>query len=95
MSLILYVLYVDRYLCERGYTHSILRSREFASSKAVLEQKPRVIHKDRKGRRPNKSSSLTTEEEKTLWISGELGDQSLMLLINTLWGMFTQHFGTR
>ena len=48
---------IDRYLRERGYTYSILMSREFASSKAVLEGKARVIHEDAK-RRPNKSSSL-------------------------------------
>ena len=48
----------DRYLRERGYTHSFLRSKEFASSKAVLEGKARVIRKDGKGRRPNKSNSL-------------------------------------
>ena len=34
---------IDRYLLERGYTHSILKSREFASSKAVSEGKGRVI----------------------------------------------------
>ena len=39
---------IKRYLCERGYTNSILKSREFASSKAVLEGEARVIHKDGK-----------------------------------------------
>ena len=33
------------------------------SSEADLEEKARVIRKDRKGRRPSKSSRLTTEEE--------------------------------
>ena len=49
---------IDRYLRERGYTHSIVKSREFASLKAVLEGKVPVIREDGKGRRPNKSSSL-------------------------------------
>ena len=44
-------------LYEGAYTHSILMSREFASSKAVLEGKARVIREDGKGRRPYKSSS--------------------------------------
>ena len=47
---------IDKYL--RGYTHSILKSREFAYSESVLEGKARVIDEDGKGRRPNKSSSL-------------------------------------
>ena len=49
---------IERYLLERGYTHSVLKSRKFASSKIVLKGKVQVIPKDGKGRRPNKSSSL-------------------------------------
>ena len=48
----------NRYLRESGYTHSILKSREFSSSKANLVGKARGIREDGKGRRPNKSSSL-------------------------------------
>ena len=48
---------IEGYLCESGYTHSILKSREFSSSKIVLKGKARVIREDLKGRRPNKSSS--------------------------------------
>ena len=48
----------DGYLRERGYTYSILKSREFASSKAVLEGKARVIREDTKRRSRNESSSL-------------------------------------
>ena len=43
---------IDKYL--RGYTHSILKSREFAYSESVLEGKARVIDEDGKGRRPIK-----------------------------------------
>ena len=50
--------WIGRYLRERGYTHLILKSGEFAFSKAVLEEKARVIREDRKGSGPNKSSSL-------------------------------------
>ena len=49
---------IDRYIRKRDYMHSILKSREFASSKAVLEGKARVICRDGKRRRLNKSSSL-------------------------------------
>ena len=49
---------IDIYLHERGYMHSVRKSRKFASSKAVLEGKARVIHEDGKGRRPNKTSGF-------------------------------------
>ena len=52
-------------LLERGYTHSILKSRKFASSKIVLKGKVQVIPKDGKGRRPNKSSSLVFNSNKS------------------------------
>ena len=51
---------IGRYLRERGYTHSILKLRELASLKAVLEGKTRVISEDEKGRRPNKSSPVSS-----------------------------------
>ena len=49
---------IDRYVCERGYAHSVLKSREFSSSKAVSIGKVQFIRKDGKGRGPNKSRSL-------------------------------------
>ena len=49
---------VNRYLRECAYTHSFLKLREFASWKAFSEGKVRVIRKDGKGRRPNKSSGF-------------------------------------
>ena len=55
---------IHRHLCERGYMPSILKSREFASSKAVLEGKAQVICEDGKRRRPNISSSLKTERRR-------------------------------
>ena len=36
---------IDRYLRERGYTHSILKSRELASLKAVLDGKHELLAK--------------------------------------------------
>ena len=49
---------INRYLRECAYTHSFLKLREFASWKAFPEGKARVIRKDGKGRRPNKSSGF-------------------------------------
>ena len=36
---------IDRYLRERGYTHSIIKLREFAFSKSVLEEKHQLFAK--------------------------------------------------
>ena len=40
---------IYRHLCERGYTPSILKSREFASLKAVLEGKAQVAKMEKEG----------------------------------------------
>ena len=54
------------------------------TSRAVLE-----------GKRPNRSFSLTKAEEETLWDCGQLGSSTPVSLVNTIWWLFTQHFGIR
>ena len=58
---------IDRYLIEKEYKYSIIRDREFKSSKRVLEEKARLLRQQGKGKRPNKARSLTTTEENELW----------------------------
>ena len=82
---------IDRYLREKGYQHSIIKDRSFASSNAVFEEKARFIRENGKGKRPNKAVSLTKEEEETLWECGQLGTQNSSALINTIWWQFTMH----
>ena len=48
-----------------------------------------------KGKRPNKSSSLTEDEVEELWSSGKFGSGNGYSLINTLWWQFSLHFGLR
>ena len=60
---------IDRYRRERRYTHSVLKSREFASSKAILEGKARVIREDRRRRRPNNSLVLSSNKRSCLVLS--------------------------
>ena len=72
-SLRLMVTAIDRYLTEKGYKYSIIRDREFKSSKQVLEGKARLLRQQGKGKRPSKARSLTTTEENELWEKKEAG----------------------
>ena len=47
---------IDRYLADKEYKHSIIRDREFKSSKQVLEGKARLLRQQGKGKRPNKDT---------------------------------------
>ena len=42
---------IDRYLTEKEYKHSIIRDKEFKSSKQVLEGKARLLRQQGKGKR--------------------------------------------
>ena len=86
---------IDRYLKNNGYIYSIIRDREFASSQSVLEGKARLLRENGKGKRPNRSHSLTKDEEIVLWDCGQLGISSPRSLINTIWWLLTQHLGLR
>ena len=75
------------------YPKSIIKDREFLSSRKVLEGKARKLREEGRGKRPNRSKSLTNEEEETLSKSGQLGSGNSRALINTMWWLLTQHFG--
>ena len=45
---------LDRHLKDKGYQHSIVRGREFSSSKQVLEGKAKQLRSAGRGKRPNK-----------------------------------------
>ena len=57
-SLCIMVTAMNRYLADKGYKYSIIRGREFQSSKKVLEGKARMLWQQGKGKRPNKAWSL-------------------------------------
>ena len=75
---------IERYLKESGYMFSILSSRAFASSCSVLEGKARLLREKGMGKRPNKSCSLTENEEEALWECGQFGSHSPAAIINML-----------
>ena len=83
-------------LMSKLYPKSIIKDREFLSSRKVMEVKARKVREEGRGKRPNRSKSLINEEEEeTLWKSGQLGSGNPRALINTMWWLLTQHFGLR
>lgn len=94
-SLRVMVIAIDRYLAEKEYKYSIIRDREFKSSKQVLEGKARLLRQQGKGKRPKKARSLTTTEENELWEEKKLGKRSPQVLVQTVWWILTQYFGLR
>ena len=89
-SLRVMVTAIDRYLTEKEYKHSIIRDKEFKSSEQVLEGKARLLRQQGKGKRANKSRSLTTTEENELWEKKKLGKGSPQVLVQTVWWLLTQ-----
>ena len=94
-SLRVMIAALDRHLKEHGYKQSIIRDREFFTSKQVLEGKARRLREEGKGKRQNKARSLSKEEEEVLWVAGKLGNNSPESLVNTIWWILTQYFGLR
>ena len=70
---------LDRHLKGKGYSLSIIKDGEFLSSRKVLEGKARKLRNEgHEGKLPNKSRSLTREEEEVLWECGQLGNSSCL-----------------
>ena len=63
---------LDRHLRNIGCTLSIVRDREFSSSKEVLEDKAKQLRLAGRGKRSNKARQVSEEEEEILWRSGKL-----------------------
>ena len=85
----------DRHLKDKQYPLSIVKDREFHSSKQVLERKAKLLRQAGRGKRPNKARNLTKEEEELLWKENKFGSTTPEALVNTMWWLLTQHFGLR
>ena len=72
-----------------------IRNREFLNSRKVLEGKARKLREQGKGKRPNRSRSLTKEKEEVLWQNGQLGEGTPRALPNTMWWLLTQRLSLR
>ena len=87
---------IERYLKEKNYPLSIVRSREFHNSQEILYAKAISLRQQGKGERPNKKSQpLTSEEESSLWVKGQLGDFNGKVLTNVNFKNLTEQLGFR
>ena len=86
---------MHRYLTDLNYGKSIISDNEFSSCNKVLEGKARSLREQGKGKRPNASQAVTSEDEKLLWEIGKLGSSSPKSLLHTMWFQNIQHFGQR
>ena len=55
---------LDRHLRKKGCTLSIVRDREFSSSKEVLEEKAKQLRLAGRGKRPNKARQVSERKKK-------------------------------
>ena len=94
-SLKVMITSLDRHLKNKGYSLSIVRDREFSSSKQVLDGKAKQLRLAGRGKRPNKARQLSEEEEEILWKCEKLGGKTPESLIHTMWWLLTQQFGLR
>lgn len=94
-SLRVMIAALDRHLKDKHYLLSIVKDREFHSSKQVLEGKAKLLRQAGRGKRPNKARNLTKEEEEVLWKENKFGSKTPEALVNTMWWLLTQHFGLR
>ena len=86
---------IDRYLKDKNYPFSILRSREFHNSRQILNAKAITLRQQGKGKRPNKAQPLAPEEETALWENGQLGDFNGKVLTNVNFKNLTEQLGFR
>ena len=90
-SLRVMIAALDRHLKDKQYPLSIVKDREFHSSKQVLEGKAKLLRQAGRGERPTKARNLTKEEE-LLWKESKFGSTTPEALVNTMWWLLTQHF---
>ena len=86
---------LDRHLKNENYKFSIARDSLFKSSREVLEGLVRQLRQEGKGKVPNRSRSLTSDEENILWDCGQLGATTSRTLIQTMWWHNCLYFGMR
>ena len=72
----------------------VLKDKEFALSRRILNGKAISLQQAGKGKRPNRADPVTVQEEELLW-NTVLGQDNPTSLNNTIFYLLGQHFGTR
>ena len=82
---------LERHLSAHKY--SLKNSREFASSRAVLDAKAKQLRMQ--GKKKNRAQPHNTAEEESFWSSGLLGGHNGVALTNANFKTLSEHFGFR
>ena len=86
---------LERPLSAHKYPYSLINSREFASSMAVLDAKAKELRIQEYGKKQNRAQPYNTAEEENFWSSGLLGDHNGVALTKANFKNLTKHFGFR
>ena len=86
---------IERYLKEKNYPLSIVRSREFHSSQEILNAKAISLRQQGKGKRLNKAQPIILKEESSLWEQLQLGDFNGKAYTNVNSKNLTEQLGFR
>lgn len=86
---------LERHLSAHKYPYSLINSREFASSRAVLDAKAKQLRMQGYGKKKNRAQPYNTAEEESFWSSGLLGDHNGVALTNANFKNLSEHLGFR
>uniref|UniRef100_A0AAV2MBY5 Uncharacterized protein n=1 Tax=Knipowitschia caucasica TaxID=637954 RepID=A0AAV2MBY5_KNICA len=83
---------IQRYLEEKSNL-SILKDKEFDSSRTAIAAKRKSLVQSGKGNKPHATKFLTYEDEEALFSSGQFRDHNPEVLQRTLWWYMSLHIG--
>lgn len=86
---------VTRYFKDNNYPFDIDLDAAFKGSREAKAAKVKKLKQKGMGNRPNRSESLTFDEEDALWEKGELGYSNPTAVLRTIWFYMTMMFGLR
>ena len=81
---------LERPLSAHKYPYSLINSREFASSMAVLDVKAKELQMQEYGKKQNRAQPYNTAVEESFWSSGLLGDHNGVALTKAKLQKFDQ-----
>lgn len=84
-----------KYFRENNYPSDLESHPVFKGSRDAKSAKLKKLKLLGQGNRPNRSESITFDEEDQLWQSGQLGYENPMSVLRTIWLYLTMLFGLR
>ena len=85
---------LDRFLCDKGWLHSILKDKSFEGCRKVFNGKAIELREKGMGKKEKKSDPLSEKDEEQLW-RRMLGSYNPKSLNYTIFYVISQQFVTR